>query len=430
MCNICEQYAAAGFFLKPQIELIPELDVYLDFSNGPVRFLEIGSGPHSRVGAHSSRGQIDHHCIDIKADDYQDYVKSHGLDVAPKYIRPTQGDVYALDNLFPSASFHLVFSMNLLDELDDPLAALEQMINVCRSDGTIVIYNILDRKKEQPTSFAKWSFRIEDKSIVMTREDRSVSLSSYIESKGLHVSRQCTDRFLKMRIHMPEEGYENLRLSWEQGRHETERFWRSVIKPDSKYHAEWMARMDPEKEFDSALLTHVRNFDNNKLAVLDVGAGPCTSLGYKADGIEIRLTAADYYASLFSEILEQNKITPPVKTVFADALYLTQAFSENTFDIVYSRNALDHVLDPIKGLSEMIKVAKVGGLVCVYGHANEGEREFYQGFHQWNFAVENGDLMIWRPYRKYYVSKLFRESVTMGTVWGVGSYYAVLYKIK
>lgn len=69
-------------------------------------------------------------------------------------------------------------------------------------------------------------------------------------------------------------------------------------------------------------------------------------------------------------MLARIKITPPVKTIYGEAEKLSKQFTINSFDIVYSSNALDHTCDPFRSLQEMIKVVKEGG-GCVFNPQNK-----------------------------------------------------------
>src|SRR5215475_10525269 len=67
------------------------------------------------------------------------------------------------------------------------------------------------------------------------------------------------------------------------------------------------------------------------------------------------------------------------------------------FDLVYSRNALDHAYDPIRVTREMTKLCQTSGSVFFEGNVNESCREYGVGLHRWNFMpVDNGDLVVWQ----------------------------------
>jgi len=69
-------------------------------------------------------------------------------------------------------------------------------------------------------------------------------------------------------------------------------------------------------------------------------------------------------------------------------------FQEGTFDLTIAKNTLDHGIDPLKAIKEMIKVTKPGGVIVTQHWANEAVKENYQGFHQWNFFVDKRCLYV------------------------------------
>lgn len=143
-----------------------------------------------------------------------------------------------------------------------------------------------------------------------------------------------------------------------------------------------------------------------RIDILDVGAGPVTALGAVWPGCDLRVTAVDPLAAQYNESLERFGVTPPVRTQQGDAEHLLDQFEPESFDIVYSRNALDHSYDPMLGLFNMFVLAKVGGVVRLEQSVNEGKNQQYQGLHQWNFDVEEGRFVVWNKGKHTYVDEL------------------------
>ena len=86
---------------------------------------------------------------------------------------------------------------------------------------------------------------------------------------------------------------------------------------------------------------------------------------------------------------------PGVVTGRGDAETLTDSFPEQSFDLIYCRNALDHSRDPLLGIRQMVKVCKVDGCCWLCHSTNEGEKQRYRGLHQWNVRpCDDGDLVI------------------------------------
>jgi SAM-dependent methyltransferase len=150
-------------------------------------------------------------------------------------------------------------------------------------------------------------------------------------------------------------------------------------------------------------------------SILDVGAGPLTRLNKTIDGQLLDITAVDPLAPYYDRALSDNGVTPPIRTQQAFAEDLTALFPENHFDLVSCQNALDHSIDPIRAIEEMISVAKVGGYVVLAHARNEAESESYIGLHQWNFDKIDEKFVIWNKQEKHVVDDLFGGSADIKT---------------
>jgi hypothetical protein len=76
---------------------------------------------------------------------------------------------------------------------------------------------------------------------------------------------------------------------------------------------------------------------------------------------------------------------------------LIDHFGPDRFDVAYSRNALDHAVDPVLIVENMLGVVRSGGHVVLRHMRNEGVRQSYVQLHQWNFDERGGHLIVWRP---------------------------------
>lgn len=182
---------------------------------------------------------------------------------------------------------------------------------------------------------------------------------------------------------------------WERGKKETMIFWSSRAAEPTRYNG-FRIRFNPDRPVIKEVARHIAP-GAGPVRILDVGSGPATNLGYRLPAREVEMTCIDVMAEPFAELLRKHGLTPPVTPVFGTAEGVAEQFPAGHFDIVMSRNALDHVRDPFKALKSMLAVTKPDGCVIVWGHVNEGEHERYRGYHQWNFCWENDDFVIWRP---------------------------------
>ena len=189
--------------------------------------------------------------------------------------------------------------------------------------------------------------------------------------------------------------WKGLEREWERGKQETMIFWTERARNASKYPG-FALRFDASRSLINGIARHVAP-GTHTVRILDVGSGPATNIGYTLPGRSVEVTCIDVMAEPFAKLLESHGLRPPVTPIYGTAEDVGTQFPANHFDIVNSRNALDHVRDPFKALQGMLAVTRADGCVIVWGHVNEGENELYHGYHQWNFCWESDDFVIWRP---------------------------------
>jgi SAM-dependent methyltransferase len=165
-------------------------------------------------------------------------------------------------------------------------------------------------------------------------------------------------------------------------------FWRDFLAHQGRPHYpdQYALRMD----LDAPLQDYVRHHLDCSLPaplILDVGAGPLTSLGKQVAGCKVTITAVDPLAEEYARLLEHYQIRPPVRTIYGAAERLLDIFAPNTFDLAHASNSLDHSSDPLQAIRQMLAVVRPGRSVVLRHLVNEGRQELYVGFHQWNFYM-------------------------------------------
>jgi SAM-dependent methyltransferase len=186
---------------------------------------------------------------------------------------------------------------------------------------------------------------------------------------------------------------------WTRGRRSELKFWGAwmVGAPGAE---EWTN----DRELRFATETPIRDpllraeLDRNpadEISILDVGAGPVTKLGYRHPGKTLRIVPVDPLADAYARLLENANLVPPIRTMPVAGEALLDRFGPRAFDIAHAVNSLDHSADPFAIVSNMVAVVREGGIVLLRHHRNEGEREQYEGLHQWNFDVAGGNLILW-----------------------------------
>ena len=190
-------------------------------------------------------------------------------------------------------------------------------------------------------------------------------------------------------------------------------FWQNCLRTGgAQWPDEYRSRLDPRRPFDSKVEQAIRHTGSRGIDILDVGAGPITSLGYVSRKFDIKITATDPLADAYTVLLDEAGVTPPVKTGKYFGENLLQDFGGRRFHVCHSSNALDHSLDPRTILVAMARLLAPQGLLYVRVYRNEGESTRYSGMHNWNFdRDENNNFILWRAGEKYRINEELADLV-------------------
>ena len=175
-------------------------------------------------------------------------------------------------------------------------------------------------------------------------------------------------------------------------------YWEDwVARRGGKWADEYKSRFDPAAEvWDPALREVLREIPHDDVSILDVGAGPASTVGCRFPGKLLSIVAIDPLADSYTRVLAQAGVVPPVRTERLEGERLVERFGRERFDIAYARNALDHAIDPTVIIEQMLDVVSVGGYVVLRHVRNEAVRQAYGQLHQWNFEERDGQLIVWR----------------------------------
>ena len=191
--------------------------------------------------------------------------------------------------------------------------------------------------------------------------------------------------------------------------------WREGTDHELAWWHDWLAnrggawpdnydfRLDPESCLQHDVMRHL-DPRQTALRILDVGAGPLTSLGKCWPGHEVEITAVDALADEYTNLLMDCGIDPPIRTLRCDSEQLAERFPRNSFDLAYARNALDHAYEPMSAIEQMVELVRPEGVLLLEHYANEGEHAKYVGLHQWNFDIVDGACLLWQPGRLFNVA--------------------------
>jgi SAM-dependent methyltransferase len=189
--------------------------------------------------------------------------------------------------------------------------------------------------------------------------------------------------------------YHSLTARRSKGISEEIAFWDTWIRTQGfTWPDDFKQRLDPATPLAGLYHSCIDHLDQHKVNILDVGAGPFTVLGKQHPTKQLHITATDVLAAAYDELLGRHQISPPVRTIYADAEHLTAQFSSDYFDFVHAQNSLDHMQHPLRAISEMLSVVKPNCFVLLVHKINEGENQNYKGLHQWNFATDGSSFLI------------------------------------
>lgn len=178
-----------------------------------------------------------------------------------------------------------------------------------------------------------------------------------------------------------------------------------------KRHRDYLHRLDTQSEFQNKFRELIDLPPNSIIRILDVGAGPLSIIGKCWDERDLVITPVDLLAKHYDKLLKKYKITPPVRTISGSAEYLTNYFKNNYFDLVYARNCIDHVNNPIQAIQEMIAVVKPNCYVLMEHIINEGVSQQYRGLHKWNIFIKNENFFIGNEKSETNISREFNYQV-------------------
>jgi len=170
-------------------------------------------------------------------------------------------------------------------------------------------------------------------------------------------------------------------------------WWSIALHPDNR--SDWTKDLiDPQTRhrcFPRALLCAVVSMP--KPRVLDMGAGPMSCAAWGAEISEMELVAIDPLGDEYAKIIDKYGIDFPVKTQTMRGEDMAENFAPDSFDIVFTRNALDHTESPRDCLKAAATVLCNGGLFIHVGKIREGTNASWNGAHKHDLFLEGKRLM-------------------------------------
>jgi SAM-dependent methyltransferase len=153
------------------------------------------------------------------------------------------------------------------------------------------------------------------------------------------------------------------------------------------------------------LYREIRELVGNRkeVSIADIGSGPISTIGYTMEGVKVNYVPSDLLAEEYKELYKYHNLTPPIYPEYQDMTKMT--YKDETFDIVFCRNALDHCKDAWKAIKELARICKKGGIVYMWHFRNTGRMMGYGGMHTWNLElIGEGDCFVWNKEKRFLLS--------------------------
>jgi ubiquinone/menaquinone biosynthesis C-methylase UbiE len=115
--------------------------------------------------------------------------------------------------------------------------------------------------------------------------------------------------------------------------------------------------------------------------IADLCSGPVSKVGQIYKWRHPHIIASDVLQPEYASRINQKLVTP---VEYQDVRCLT--YQNDSFDVVYCANALDHIEQIEDALKEIVRVCKVGGWIYLRHGKNQKRR--YGGHHYWNATID------------------------------------------
>jgi hypothetical protein len=145
------------------------------------------------------------------------------------------------------------------------------------------------------------------------------------------------------------------RENWQANLPEEIEFWRQMIGgtfPNQNWIAGLRHRIAGKHQFPGHLKRYLT--PGAATRILDVASGPATTIGPVDAPSPVEIVAIDPLAETYTELLHKAGLQCWNPTRLGEGERLTE-LGLGTFDLVHSRNALDHAYDPLRVIREMLR---------------------------------------------------------------------------
>jgi SAM-dependent methyltransferase len=194
-------------------------------------------------------------------------------------------------------------------------------------------------------------------------------------------------------VHRLRGALQRMRSRGEGGVASELRFWNEYLaaRPPCAASPELRARVFPPALRDC--LRDLRQDGAPALRVLELGSGPVSLLGAGVENGWFELVAVDPLATEYAAMMQRHGLAYPVRPVAGQGEALLDVVAQDSFDIAYSGNAIDHAASPFDCVRNLARAVRPGGRIVLEGFCHEGTNAGWEGLHQHDLAAEDGHLV-------------------------------------
>lgn len=186
--------------VDPVLEFQPHLRRFVHAAPGStVRVLDVGAGPLTVLGKVWPGILLELTPVDPLAAVYDAIMRDVG--VTP-LVRTVHAEAERLGEKFAAGTFDLVYALNCLDHSYDPVAAIRQMVSVCKPGCWVVMEHHPDEAEhEHYQGLHQWNFRAEGDRMIIWRPGTRVDVQEALGNAArLEVTPMPGNVFVAMRV--------------------------------------------------------------------------------------------------------------------------------------------------------------------------------------------------------------------------------------
>ncbi len=143
---------------------------------GDELILDVGAGPLTVLGKRWNGVKLKITACDALSNQYNTLLKKASID---PIIRTQKCEMEKLSDIYPSASYDIVFAQNCVDHSYDPLRAIHQMLKVCNYGGHVILrHEVNEGENEGYRGLHQWNFYLSGCAfMISTREGDVINVN-------------------------------------------------------------------------------------------------------------------------------------------------------------------------------------------------------------------------------------------------------------